>query len=203
MKKIFRILIIIISSAVLLYGLFVGVDCVRLYNAETSKAPIILTRPAKTENDTVKYTGLGYTITYRLNAENAIEENESSNADYEICGAEFRLFDKILLWAWIADIDMDVEKFSYEKERSEIAEATGSNKIKEFHNTENANINNKEQAVEIAKNEVNVEYDSVSVAFDEESEMWKVIFFKKSQLGGGQTAYLNKDGITQLCVWGE
>lgn len=101
MKKISRILIITISSAVLLYGLFVGIDCVRLYKAETSKAPVIITQPTEIENDTVKYTGFGYTITYRTKAEIPTEENESRNANYDICGAEFRLFDKILLWAWI------------------------------------------------------------------------------------------------------
>lgn len=101
MKKISRGLIIIISSIVLLYGLFVGVDCVRLYNADTSRPPIITTSPTITENDTVKYTGLGYTVTYRISEETETEENASLNAIYDICGAEFRLFDKILLWAWI------------------------------------------------------------------------------------------------------
>ncbi len=203
MKKIVRALIITISSAVLLYGVFVGVECVRLYNADISRPPLIATSPTKIENDFVKYTGLGYTVTYRITVETETEENQSHNVIYDICGAEFRLFDKILLWAWIEDSDVDVEKFSYEKERSEIGKSDGCIKIKDFHNTENANINNKEQAVELAKNEVIVEYDSVSVAFDEESEMWKVIFFKKSQFGGGQTVYLNKDGTTQICVLGE
>lgn len=101
MKKIFRVLIIIISSAGLLYGLFVGVECVRLYNADISRPPIITTSPTKTENDTVKYAGLGYTITYRINEEIETEENASLNSIYDVCGAEFRLFDKILLWAWI------------------------------------------------------------------------------------------------------
>ncbi len=101
MKKIFRVLIIIISSAILLYGLFVGVECVRLYNTDTGKPPVIITQPTQTEDDIVKYTGLGYTITYRTREEIKEEENETRNAIYEICGAEFRLFDKILLWAWI------------------------------------------------------------------------------------------------------
>lgn len=101
MKKIFRVLIIAISSAVLLYGVFVGVECVRLYNADISRPPIITTRPTKTENDTVKYTGLGYTITYRINEEIETEENASLNSIYDIYGAEFRLFDKFILWAWI------------------------------------------------------------------------------------------------------
>lgn len=101
MKKIINYLVIIICSLILAYGLFVGVDCVRLYKAETSKAPIIATQPTKIENDTVKYTGLGYTVTYRVNEETETVENESKNAVYDIFGAEFRLFDKILLWAWI------------------------------------------------------------------------------------------------------
>ena len=101
MKKLIKPLVIIICSLILAYGLFVGVDCVRLYNAETSKVPVIITQPTKIENDTVKYTGFGYTITYRTKAEIPTEENESRNANYDICGAEFRLFDKILLWAWI------------------------------------------------------------------------------------------------------
>ena len=101
MKKIFRVLIIIISSAVLLYGLFVGIDCVRLHNADISEPPIIITQPTKIQDDEVKYTGLGYTVTYRINEEIETEENASRNAIYDICGAEFRLFDKILLWAWI------------------------------------------------------------------------------------------------------
>ena len=101
MKKIFRVLIIIFSSAVLIYGVFVGVDCLRLYNADESKPPIITLSPAKIENDTVKYTGLGYTVTYRTTVEAETEKNESHNAICDVCGAEFRLFDKILLWAWI------------------------------------------------------------------------------------------------------
>ena len=203
MKKISRALVIIISSAILLYGVFVGVDCLRLYNADESKPPIITSSPTKIENDTVKYTGLGYTVTYRTTVEAETEENESSNTIYDICGAEFRLFDKILLWAWIEDSDVEVEKFSYEKERSEFGETDGYIKTKDFHNTEKANINNKEQAIEIAKNEITVEYDSASVAFDENEQMWKVSFSKEGQFGGGQTVYLTKDGKTQLCVWGE
>lgn len=203
MKKTIRVLVITISSAILLYGVFVAVDCVRLYNADESKPPIIIASPTKTENDTVKYRGLGYTVTYRTTVEAETEENESHNAICDVCGAEFRLFDKILLWAWIEDSDVEVEKFSYEKERSEFGETDGYIKTKDFHNTEKANINNKEQAIKIAKKEVTVEYDSVYVAFDEKEQMWKVNFYKDGYFGGDQTVYLNKDGTTQLCVWGE
>lgn len=101
MKRFVRILIIIISSAILLYGLFVGIDCVRLYNADKSQPPMVITKATQIEDYSIKYTGLGYTVTYQTKAEISTEENESLNAIYDICGAEFRLFDKILLWAWI------------------------------------------------------------------------------------------------------
>lgn len=203
MKKLVRILIIIISSAILLYGVFVGVDCVRLYNADESKSPIIITQPTRIQDDEVKCSGLGYTVTYQTKAEISTEENESLNAIYDICGAEFRLFDKILLWAWIADVEIEVETFSYEEEFKEYDGIENGVKRNDFHNIEKIEINNQTQAEEVAENEVTVEYDSVSVAFDEKSEMWKVNFSKEGYLGGDQTVYLNKDGLTQLCVWGE
>lgn len=101
MKNISRFLIITISSVILLYGVYVCVDCVRLYNSDISKPPIISTQTTKKQGDEIKYTGLGYTVIYKTKAEIPTEENESKNAIYDICGAEFRLFDKILLWAWI------------------------------------------------------------------------------------------------------
>ena len=203
MKKFVRVLIVAISSVLLLYGLFVGIDCVRLYNADESKSPIIITQPTKIQDDEVKYSGLGYTVTYQTKAEISTEENESNNANYDICGAEFRLFDKILLWAWIADVEIEVETFSYEEEFKEYDGIENGVKRNDFHNIEKIEINNQTQAEEVAENEVTVEYDSVSVAFDEDEQMWKVLFYKKDYLGGGQTVYLNKDGTTQLCVWGE
>lgn len=192
-----------ISSAVLLYGVFVGVDCVRLYNADVSELPIIITQPTKIQDDEVKYTGLGYTVIYKTKAEIPTEENESKNAIYDICGAEFRLFDKILLWAWIEEAEIEVETFSYEEEFKEYDGIEYGVKRNDFHNIEKIEINNQIQAEKVAENEVTVEYDSVSVAFDEEAQMWKVHFWVKDYLGGGQTVYLNKYGITQLCVWGE
>ena len=101
MKNISRILIITISSVILLYGIYVCIDCVRLYNAEESKPPIVIIQPTQIQEDEVKYAGLGYTVTYKINEEIEAKENASLNAIYDVCGAEFRLFDKILLWAWI------------------------------------------------------------------------------------------------------
>lgn len=96
MKKLARILITIISSMILVYGVFVGVECVRLYNVRTSKPPIIVIRETQILENEIKYTGLGYTVIYE-----AREAKPTDGENIPICGAEFRLFDKILLWAWI------------------------------------------------------------------------------------------------------
>lgn len=96
MKKITRVLVIIVSSVILFYGVFVGVECVRLNDTATSKVPIIITKQTEIQGNKIKYTGLGYTITYE-----AREEKPISSTNQPVCGAEFRLFDEILLWAWI------------------------------------------------------------------------------------------------------
>lgn len=104
MKKILRVLFIFISFAVLLYGLLVGIDCVRLYKAGESNKPLITTNETRKE-DYCKYEGLGYTVTYKIDHEKAVaskeEGKQNSYPGSHIYGAEFRLFDKILLWAWI------------------------------------------------------------------------------------------------------
>lgn len=104
MKKILRVLIIIISSAILLYGVFVGIDCVRLYKAGESNKPLITINEFRGE-DYWKCDGLGYTVTYKFDPEKAVafEEEGKENAypGSHVYSAEFKLFDKILLWAWI------------------------------------------------------------------------------------------------------
>ena len=104
MKKIIRIFIIAISSAILIYGAYVCVDCVRLSRVGTSEKPLITIKEIRQE-DYCKYEGLGYTVTYKFDSEKAVvyEEDGKQNSypGSHIYGAEFRLFDKILLWAWI------------------------------------------------------------------------------------------------------
>lgn len=104
MKKILRALVITISSAVLLYGVFVGIDCVRLYKVGESEKPLITVNEIRGE-DYWKCEGLGYTVTYKFDPEKEIssEEEGKQNAypGSDIYSAEFKLFDKILLWAWI------------------------------------------------------------------------------------------------------
>ena len=104
MKKILRLMIIIISSAIILYGLFVGVDCVRLYKVGKSDKPLITINEVRGE-DYWKCEGLGYTVTYKFDPEKEVSSDEEGKQNAypgsHIYSAEFRLFDKILLWGWI------------------------------------------------------------------------------------------------------
>ncbi len=72
-----------------------------------------------------------------------------------------------------------------------------------YKNTEKCPIISEEDAIALAKNECTVEYNQISVAYDVEADIWKVVFFKENTVGGCETVYLNGDGTTKLIVYGE
>lgn len=89
MKK--RICIIIIIL-VLTYALYVLVDSIRLRNSLTDTRPFVTLKAVENEN---KYIGLGYSVRYY------VDRIEDSDGVLVLgYGAEFKLFDKILVWAW-------------------------------------------------------------------------------------------------------
>lgn len=92
MKKIFIILIAILA----LYAAYVIVDCIRLKNSKTDTKPLITISEPDYDNGT-KYVGLGYSIAYYQDS----YVDDDGNANIKGYGAEFRLFDSILVWAWI------------------------------------------------------------------------------------------------------
>jgi len=85
-----------------------------------------------------------------------------------------------------------------------------------FKNTELTEISDLCDVVTLAKNECTVEYDTVSYAVDignteaftidelcSKAEMYEINFSKSTQAGGDQTVYIDKNGVTQLIVYGE
>ena len=54
-----------------------------------------------------------------------------------------------------------------------------------------------------AKFEVTIEYNTVSVFYDEESNMWHVSFYTFDIPGGDQSVYVNDNGLTCYIVYGE
>ena len=59
------------------------------------------------------------------------------------------------------------------------------------------------EAAERAKNECTIGYDTVSVLHDGWDDVWSITFYTRGTLGGTQSVYLDKNGITLLIVYGE
>lgn len=73
-----------------------------------------------------------------------------------------------------------------------------------FKNINESKISNAEDALERAKKECTVTWDSFGVSFDNESNVWMVCFYIDGEiLGGDQTVYLDSNGKTLLIVYGE
>ncbi|MDO4748962.1 MAG: hypothetical protein Q4A12_07290 [Eubacteriales bacterium] len=97
---------------------------------------------------------------------------------------------------------INVGSFSYESDCAYYGDDPG---VKEsgFVNIEQSEVNDAEKAVELAKKECTVEYDTVSVAFDSKLKIYRVSFYKENQLGGNQDVYIDQNGITQMIIYGE
>jgi hypothetical protein len=105
-------------------------------------------------------------------------------------------------------VDADgVPKFSYEEEKSVYSEDSPGVKQSGFNNTNKKAVLNSDDAIERAKNECTVEWNSTEVCYDASEGIWKVSFFNSSpgtiSLGGDQSVYLSDDGKTLLVVYGE
>lgn len=104
MNKVIKIILISLGIFVLVLGIYIVVDCIRLKNAKFDTRPLItLNEEVKdyktnTDNSYIKYTGIGYTIKYRYYYDKLSTDAVILRNGY---GAEFKLLDKILIWAWI------------------------------------------------------------------------------------------------------
>ncbi len=87
-------ILITIGIILAIYILFVTIDCIRLANANSETKPMITVRSAEDERRN-EYTGLGYSVIYYKDGQEGTDGNE------DIYGAEFRLFNAILIWAWV------------------------------------------------------------------------------------------------------
>ena len=88
MKKILWAIGIILA----VYIVFVASDSIRLSHKTTAARPFITVSTAEAENRS-RYTGLGYSVTYY--------KDSVKDTDRSIYGAQFMLFDKILIWGWV------------------------------------------------------------------------------------------------------
>lgn len=99
-RKKIKIIGVILTSAVFLWAGFVTIDCIRLRNSKTGTKPLITIREEVSEN-LLSYTGLGYTIKYKAEIGDVLEKNDITYIEQLGYGADFWLFDRVLVWGWI------------------------------------------------------------------------------------------------------
>lgn len=101
MNKILKITLLSILTLIFIWLIFVTIDCVRLRNSKYYTYPLINLKQDITKDD-VTYTGLGYTIKYIQERDiNYTPGSDTVAIGTGACGAEFRLFGNILIWAYI------------------------------------------------------------------------------------------------------
>lgn len=95
--------------------------------------------------------------------------------------------------------------FSYEndKDRYTKENATMLVHTEGFKNTKEATVTTVKEAIELAKKECTVEYDSVDVRYDAKAKVTMVSFYTEGQDGGDQSVYFDENGKTLLIVYGE
>lgn len=72
-----------------------------------------------------------------------------------------------------------------------------------FRNVELQPVRNEDEAAHRAELECRIKYDAVQLAYDDDTDMWRVTFYSAGSLGGDQSVYLDGNGVTQLIVYGE
>lgn len=111
----------------------------------------------------------------------------------------------VLILAWNAGKTEDPAplSFSYEEDTAIYQDGDPGVKTHAFVNGTSRPVDRPDTALELAKKECTVEYDTTNVYYDAETVMWKVVFSTAGMLGGDQTVYLDGSGITCLVVYGE
>ena len=99
--------------------------------------------------------------------------------------------------------NIEVSTFSYSEHAEIYKDNNPGVKHDGFKNINEQKISNAKGALERAKNECTIEWDSFGVSFDNESTVWMVSFYTEGMLGGDQVVYLDGNGKTLLIVYGE
>ena len=99
--------------------------------------------------------------------------------------------------------NMDVSDFSYSEHAEIYKDDSPGVKHSGFVNTDESKTSSDEDALERAKKECTIEWNTSRVSFDKALGIWMVSFYTEGMLGGDQCVYLDSNGITLLIVYGE
>ncbi|MBO7274321.1 MAG: hypothetical protein J6V22_05645 [Clostridia bacterium] len=97
-----------------------------------------------------------------------------------------------------------LQEFSYVQVLEEYKIGDPGVKHENFYNPEvEREVTSAIDAIMRAQFELTVEYDTISVSQDKDANMWCVDFWTLDVDGGGQSVYLNGNGLTCYIVYGE
>lgn len=91
--------VIVLAILILIFVTYITVDCIRLRNSKTGTRPLITIGVEESENR-ITYKGLGYSVEYYIDIGQIVEINGITYIEQLGYGAEFKLFDRILIWYW-------------------------------------------------------------------------------------------------------
>ena len=97
----------------------------------------------------------------------------------------------------------EVGEFSFKADCEYYKPNTPGVKVDGFKNTSESKVDNADDAIKKAKVECTIEYDTIYVSFDNESNIWCVLFYTEGVDGGCQSVYIKDNGLTCYIVYGE
>ena len=104
-------------------------------------------------------------------------------------------------------VDLHLEQlgsFSYAEVTATFKTGDPGVKSEGFVNTESVPMSSRIWDVKTqALNECTIEYDTVTVNYDETSKVWEVTYSTANTLGNCQSVYMDENGVTLLIVYGE
>ena len=109
----------------------------------------------------------------------------------------------MLLMCGCVKSSVTVGKFSYSDVVEIYSEEVAGIRRDGFVNTEKSIVADGEQAIELAKKECTIDYNSIYVSYDDQEKIYCVEFGNRDMVGGCQSVYLSTEGITLLVISGE
>jgi len=104
-------------------------------------------------------------------------------------------------------VDLHLERpgsFSYAEVTATFKTGDPGVKSEGFVNTESVPMSSRIWDVKTqALNECTIEYDTVTVNYDETAKVWEVMYSTANTLGNCQSVYMDENGVTLLIVYGE
>lgn len=98
----------------------------------------------------------------------------------------------------------EIQEFRYDQVLEEYRIGDPGVKHENFNNPAvESEITGAIDAITRAKFELTIEYDTISVSYDETSNMWRVDYWTLDMDGNCQSVYLNGNGLTRYIVYGE